>query len=103
MLTIAFPRTACKYIKKAMDEEFLHKHDIIPESVFYGKVCIPRTLGLSIPDLRMSIQEDLDTIAMPDPPQNVMEEVSRVMCTVKEYNVYCLLFHPVVYIHHQAT
>lgn len=106
VLTIAFPRAARKYIEKAMDEEFLNKHDIIPESVFYGKVWIPRTqakLGLSIPDLRLSIQEDLDTIAMPDPPQNVMEEVSREMCTLKEYKVYFLLFHPVAHLHHQAT
>ena len=105
VLTIAFPRTARKYIEKAMDKKFLNKHDIIPESVFYGKVCIPRTqakLDLSISDLRQSIQENLDTITMPDPPQNVMEEVSEVMCTVKEYNVYFLLFHLVAYLHHQA-
>lgn len=106
VLTIAFPRTARKHIEKAMDEEFLYKHDIIPESVFYGKVCIPKTqakLDLSIPDLRLSIQEDLDTIAMPDPPQNVMEEVSGVMCTLKEHNVYFILFYPLAHLHHQAT
>ena len=106
VLTIAFPRTARKYIEKAMDKEFLNKHDIIPESVLYGKVCIPRTqakLGLSIPDLRLSIQEDFntiaipdpqedfDTIAMPDPPQNVMEEVSGVMCTIR--NIMFIFFY----------
>ena len=89
LVMVAFPRAARKHVKKSLDRTFLQGLDIIPESVHYmdtKSVKVPdkdtRIPDLSpdketrIPDLSpLSVQENFHATAMPDPPQDVREEV----------------------------
>ena len=72
---ITFPRAARKYVKKSLDSTFLQGLDIVPESV-----CYMDTKAVKVP-ARISnmsslvVQEKSHPTPMPNPPQDVIEEV----------------------------
>ena len=87
LVMVAFPRAIRKHVKKSLDRAFLQGLDIIPESVCYRDIKsakVPEKYTY-IPDLSpLSVQEEFHTSAMPDPPQDVREEV-RVSVTNKYF------------------
>ena len=80
VLTIAFPKKLSKHIRKSLDRTFLLEHDIIPESIEFNDKPSPR----HAPGKSHSIALQ-DSAEMPDPPQNVREEVS----CMSAYTMYC--------------
>ena len=80
VLTIAFPKKLSKHIRKSLDRTFLLQHDIIPESIEFNDKPSPR----HAPGKSHSIALQ-DSAEMPDPPQNVREEVS----CISAYTMYC--------------
>ena len=79
-VTFAFPQAAHDSVEQALDKKFLKKLSIVPESVHIDGV-IPHSVLFSLerspPDVS-PVQEEQDllhSLAMPDPPKNVTEEV----------------------------
>ena len=77
VLTIAFPRAVRKTIKRSLNKTFLQELAIVPNSLHFTKK--PATQAsklekLHIPGIPHSYIAD--SAVMPDPPQNVREEVS---------------------------
>ena len=95
-LVIAFPRAVSKYIKRSLDRDFLEEVGIMPDSLHFDAIKdkqAPSYKRLHIPDISRS--PDLNewrshdqTSAMPDPPQNVTEEVYiLVWCSILTFCV----------------
>ena len=80
VLTIAFPKKLSKHIRKSLDRTFLLEHDIIPESIEFNDKPSPQ----HAPGKSHSTAFQ-DSAEMPDPPQNVREEVS----CMSAYTMYC--------------
>ena len=81
VLTIAFPRSVRKTIKRSLNKAFLKELAIVPNSLHFTKKPAKKTsskLGkLHIPGIPLSSDILMDDSAvMPDPPQNVRDEVS---------------------------
>ena len=80
VLTIAFPKKLSKHIRKSLDRTFLLEHDIIPESIEFNDKPSPRHAPGKSHSTALQ-----DSAEMPDPPQNVREEVS----CMSAYTMYC--------------
>ena len=80
VLTIAFPKKLSKHIRKSLDRTFLLEHDIIPESIEFNDKPSPRHAPGKSHSTALQ-----DSAEMPDPPQNVREEVS----CISAYTMYC--------------
>jgi hypothetical protein len=87
-MTFAFPQAACESVEQALlDQQFLERLSIVPESVRIDGA-IPRSfllpVGPSLSDISL-VQEELHLSAMPDPPQNVREQLAYTIrqCDLK--------------------
>ena len=75
ILTIAFPEVVCKRIKRSLNKVFLQELGILPHSLQFNKTST--AMHASKLNIEQSFYIHIDDSAMPDPPQNVREEVYK--------------------------
>ena len=86
LVTLAFPGAARESVEQALDKKFLDKLSIVPESVCIDGV-IPPSVLLSLDGSQVHGEQDiLHSSAMPDPPQNVREEVRNSFSPLYMYS-----------------